>query len=406
MIIKSVRNVMVAAATLATAIQAQAPRPVPAENQGALRPAVPVEPIAAIVEAFRTHSVVALGNVEFRGNEQSHAFQVALIRDPRFTAVATDVLVEFGNARYQDVIDRFVHGEEVPYDSLRRVWQDTTQVEYEWDLPIYEGFFRAVRTTNASLPPNRQVRVLLGDPPLDWDRIHNLDDLHRAMGDRDGHAVDVLRREVLAKGRRALVIYGGQHLIRKNTIPGAADEWSRGIVGRLEKDNITSVFTILPETRRDLRALQSDVTSWPNPSLAILRGTVLGSAIWDPNPRMRPARMEEQVDAILYLGPPSSMTASKLSPTLCSDPQYMEMRLKRLGLVPSPAGAAFTPADQLKDYCAHPEGSSEIPDREPAITELIRKTLQDAAQGKVNPGSVAPESRERLIPFLQRDGPR
>jgi hypothetical protein len=250
------------------------------------------------------------------------------------------------------------------------------------------------------------LRVLLGDPPIDWDKVRNLDDLHKAMGDRDGHPVHVLRREVMAKGRRALVIYGSQHLIRKNTTPGAADEWARGIVARLEKDNITRVFTILPETRRDLRALQSDVPSWPNPSLATLRGTALGSAIWDPNPQARPVRMEEQADAILYLGPPSSMTMSKLSPTLCSDPQYMEMRLRRLGLIPPAPGASSTPADQLKDYCAHPNGYSEIPDRDPVITELVRKTIQDAAQGKVNPDSIAPESRERLISFLQRDGPR
>jgi len=144
------------------------------------QPAVPVEPIAAIVDAFRSRAVVAIGNVEFRGNEQCHAFQMELIRDPRFAAVANDILVEFGNSRYQDVVDRFVRGEEVPYESLRHVWQDTTQVEYEWDLPIYEDFFRTVRSANASLPQNRQLRVLLGDPPIDWKDIHNLQDLRQA----------------------------------------------------------------------------------------------------------------------------------------------------------------------------------------------------------------------------------
>src|SRR5690349_16382387 len=94
--------------------------------------ALPVEPVSAIVTAFRSHAVVALGNVEFRGNEQAHTFQVSLIRDPRFTAVANDILVEFGNSRYQDLVDRFMRGEDIAYDLLRRVWQNTTQVEYEW----------------------------------------------------------------------------------------------------------------------------------------------------------------------------------------------------------------------------------------------------------------------------------
>lgn len=393
---KSLFGGIACATTTAAFLCAQAPAPVPS---------APVEPIPAIVEAFRSHPIVALGNVE-GGNEQSHAFQLALLRDPRFTAVASDILVEFGNALYQDVVDRFVRGEDIAYESLRRVWQNTTQVEYEWDLPVYEDFFRTVRAVNASLPRSRQIRVLLGDPPVDWDQVHNLEDLRKAMGDRDGYALEVLRRDVLANGRRALVIYGGQHLLRRNTIPRAADEWASGIVARMEKDRLAAGFTILPETRRDLRALQPDVASWPIPSLALLRGTLLGSTIWDPRPQRRPVRMEEQFDAILYLGPPSSMTSARLAPALCSDRDYMKMRTWRLGLIPPPPGATLTPADQLKENCAHPGKLTEVLDREPAITERIARLLRDAAQGRVDADGIAPESRTRLIPFLESDGPR
>ena len=399
-------RVLAGAVAIAVPMRVQVSMAAPTAKEALAKPAVAVEPIGAIVQAFRSHAIVALGNVEFSGNEQSHNFQLSLIRDSSVTASVNDIVVEFGNARYQDVMDRFVRGEDVPYDSLRRAWQNTTQVEWEWDLPIYEDFFRTVRAVNDSLPRARQLRVLLADPPIDWDSVHTLDDLRRSIGDRDGYAVDLLCREVLAKGHRALVIYGGQHLIRKNTVPGAEDEWARGIVARLEKDKITSVFSILPETRRDLKTLQADVALWPIPSLAMLRGTTLGSAIWNPGPQQRLVRMEDQADAILYLGPPSSLTSSKLPLRLCSDHNYMEMRMRRLSLVPSPSGATLTPADQLKDYCAHPEGLKEIPDREPAITDLVRKTLVQAAQGKVDQESIAPESRERLIPFLQRDGPR
>lgn len=379
----------VCATAMAVLLRAQAPMPEPAQKRDSPGPAAPAEPISAIVEAFRSHALVALGNVE-GGNEQSHAFQLSLIRDPRFTAVANDIVVEFGSARYQDVVDRFVRGEEVAYESLRRVWQDTTQVEYEWDLPIYEEFFRAVRAVNASLPRARQLRVLLGDPPIEWEHVRNLQDLEKAMGDRDLYAVDVLRREVLAKGRRALVIYGGAHLIRKNTTPGAADEWGRGIIARIEKDRLATAFTILPETRRDLRELQPDVASWPVPSLARLAGTALGSAIWATGPQRRAVRSEEQIDAILYLGSPSSMTAAKLSPELCSDRAYMEMRSSRLALIPAPPGAPFGPAQQLKDYCAHPAGLTEVSDQEPAITERVRKPAAGCARACAVAGSSSP----------------
>jgi hypothetical protein len=93
------------------------------------------------------------------GSEQLHAFRLSLIRDPEFPAAVNDIVVEFGNARYQDLMDRFVRGGEVAYEMLRHVWQDTTQVTAVWDRPIYEEFFRAVGTMNTLLPSERQVWV-------------------------------------------------------------------------------------------------------------------------------------------------------------------------------------------------------------------------------------------------------
>src|SRR6266567_7926357 len=169
--IKGLLGVVVAGTVFTTVMRAQTSMPLPTGKETQSKPATPLGPITAIIEAFRSHTVVALGNVEFRGNEQSHAFQLSLIRTPGFAATVNDILVEFGDARYQEVIDRFLRGEEVPDESLRSVWQNTTQVEYEWDLPIYEEFFRAVRAVNAALPRSRQLRALLGDPPIDWDKV-------------------------------------------------------------------------------------------------------------------------------------------------------------------------------------------------------------------------------------------
>jgi len=94
-------------------------------------------------------------------NEQGHTFRLSLIRDPRFAATVNDSVVESGNARNQDVMDRFVPGDDVPYDVLRQVWQNTTQPHAVWDVPIYEELFRTVRSVNESLPRERQLRVLV-----------------------------------------------------------------------------------------------------------------------------------------------------------------------------------------------------------------------------------------------------
>lgn len=58
----------------------------------ALPPAKPVEPIEAILDAFKTHNVVALDEGS-HGNEQGHAFRLALLRDPRFPDPVNDIVV-------------------------------------------------------------------------------------------------------------------------------------------------------------------------------------------------------------------------------------------------------------------------------------------------------------------------
>ena len=361
------------------------------------RPAMPIEAISAIVQQFKSHTVVALGDNE--ASVQGSEFRIKLVRDPRFAAVVNDIVVEFGNSRYQDLVDRFTRGEKIPPESLRHVWQDTTQVEYTWDLPIYEQFFQAVREVNSSLQGSRKLRVLLGDPPIEWEKVHSLDDLKRWLN-RDRVAAEVVRREVLAKGRRALIIYGDQHLIRPATT--AAPNIVGGTVAQLERSG-TSVFTIHTETRQDLSALQPDVASWPKPSLAILRDTTLGAAVTDSR---HPSRLADQFDAVLYLGPPGEMTLSRLSRALCSDHSYLEMRLARLALIPPPPSAAVSPTRMLKEYCQHPDGPVELADTDPETTQLVRDTLTDAARGEADPDRFAHESRERLAAFLRNNGPR
>lgn len=283
----------------------------------------PLDAIATILDAFRTHAVVAID--EPHGDEQSHAFRLSLIRDPRFAAVVNDILVEFGNSRYQAVMDRFVSGERVPDGELRNVWQNTTQVHTIWDRPIYEEFFRAVRTLNATLPPDRRLRVLLGDPPIDWDAVRTEEDLRSArksLPGRSTHPADVLIKESLGKGRRSLVVYGALHLIRQNAT-GA------NLMERVETGGGTRAFIVISASNLDALGVNHDV--WPHPSLALPVGTSLAN----------------QLDAVLYLGPKSSRTSSRLTAALCSDRRYLEMRIRRMTL-----GGNKNAAEQLDEECA------------------------------------------------------
>lgn len=300
---------------IAASSSAQEPSPAP-------RPAVPVEPIAAVLDAFQSHSVVAL--CDAHGNEQAHAFLLSLLRHPRFAAIVNDIVVEFGNAKYQDVIDRFVRGDDVPDETLRLVWRSTTMPHGAADLPMFEEVFRAVRDINKPLPPERRLRVLLGDPPIDWDTVRGRDDHFAWIAMRDSHPAAVIQLEVLAKTRRALVLYGQLHFQRQNLFSNYdMTMWqAQTIVSLLERATPTRVFTIWG-AGGTLETLQPDAKSWPIPRLAIVRGTVLGAAdfsayysgtmirttfkdgagVATPKEEWRSMRAEDQLDAILYLGP-------------------------------------------------------------------------------------------------------
>jgi hypothetical protein len=328
-----------------------------------LAPTGPVNAIDGIIAAFETHRIVTLPDAH--GDAQRHAFLLSLVRDPRFVRTVDDIVVEFGNSRYQDVVDRFVRGEDVPYESLRLAWRNVTQASLAADSSHHEEFFRAVRaanTANESSPGGRKVRVLLGDPPIDWDAIQTREDYTPWIDMRDAHPAAMLQTEVIAKRRRALLVYGTGHLQRKQVMSNfEMEDWrAQTIVSLVERAGPTKVFTIASADRKH-------ADGWTPPALFYLRGTPLGTldvteffggfgrfTVRDgkmvpvPKVQWRTLRAEEQFDALLYLGPPSVATSPEpFSTALCAEPGYVDMRLRRLALAHLPPSET----ERLKKLC-------------------------------------------------------
>ena len=90
---------------------------------------------AELLGAFDRVPVVALG--EAHGLQEEHDFLGTLLRHPDFPARVNDIVVEFGNALYQDVVDRYLAGEAVDRSELRQAWRNTTQSPLQqWDSPV------------------------------------------------------------------------------------------------------------------------------------------------------------------------------------------------------------------------------------------------------------------------------
>jgi hypothetical protein len=316
-------------------------------QQSATRPAAPIEPVSAILDAFRTHTVVALGEGP-HGNEQGHAFRLLLIRDPRFAANVNDIVVECGNGRYQNVIDQYVRGERVSDEAFRKVFSDSSTQNAVCDHSIYAELVQVVRTVNASNSADFQVRVLLGDPPVDWNRVRTWEDLRKQAGNRNQFVFDLVNREVVQKHRHALIIYGDGHFQARSDRP------PRSILARLDSAGVRTLA--IASSFADYAGIQPDVASWPVPSMAFIRGTPIGHKPFSffygaPPPGAKwPIPLEDHFDAILYLGPRSTMTMSHLPPELCADRAYMDMRTKRIVLGPN--GRDDNALYALKLYCA------------------------------------------------------
>lgn len=330
-------------------------------QQGARPALTPHEPIGAILDAFLDHDVIGLSDGRTHGDEEAMVFRVALIRSLRFVAMPIDIVVENGNARYQDVMDRYVRGEAVGFGELRHVWDDTTQPQTVNGTDDIPPVYVALREINRSLPRARQHRAILGDPPIDWSLIHTHDEFQVWLAQRDASGAAMIQREILTRGRKALAIYGGGHLQRKQQASNYKMDHplAQTVISLLDRASART-FVISGVGERD------EVRSWPVPALALIRGTTFGAEViaqgglprvdvkpdgtFVPIPRDQWIDLteEEQIDAVLYLGPNSTLRVRPLPPSLCTDPGYLDNRLQRMAI----AGLPASEAERLKAFCA------------------------------------------------------
>jgi hypothetical protein len=347
---------ILAAASMAGA---QAPRP-PAPTA---RPAVD-----GILAAFEKHPLVGLGDMH--GMAQQEDFFVTLIRDPRFAKEVGNVVVEFGTATHQDILDRYVNGGRVPFAELRSVWSDVVG----WTPTVtglgYVNFFVQVRTVNLSLPPEQRIRVWLGEPVIDWSNVKTLADITPAMSQRDSYPASIIKREILAKGKKALVIYGGTHFANPDMPADIIPETLQTLV---ERDYPDAFFIVLPYwgfvEKACSAAFEQRYEDWPTPALAFpVRGSTIEDALRKPACRASPpsdviirlpnrteaelaemrtkfATAQESMlsglngDALLYLGPAATLTRTPEEPSIYLDAAYraeINRRLQIRGLPPLP----------------------------------------------------------------------
>ena len=164
-----------------------------------------------MIRLFQTHDIVMFGEVH--DSEQEYEWLCKLVKTPGFADHVDDIVVEFGNALYQKTVDRYVAGEDVPFDEVQKAWRNMV-ADAEPVSPVYGWLYRAVREANMKHPGKRGIRLLMGSPPGDWSKIKNSADLAPYEAEREQWYANVVKTEVLAKHRHALLIMGAGHFLR------------------------------------------------------------------------------------------------------------------------------------------------------------------------------------------------
>jgi hypothetical protein len=347
----------------------------PASAQTGKMTAVPAAD--GIFAAFQTHPLVGIG--EHHRIQQELDFYAALVRDPRFAREVGNVVVEFGGTVHQDIIDRYVDGQYVPYTELRKVWTDTVG----W-IPVvpaigYANFFAQVRQVNKSLPQGQRIHVWLGDPPIDWSKIKTHADWQALNSTRDTFPAALIEKQILARGKKALIIYGGGHFMPPT--PGSAGEKMEEAGWRnttwadiIRRDHPGALYTVFPyggmQDKTCAQQIESLTADWPVPALATpIKGSDIAAkqyacnktTIQDGNfpPAMTDAEKERVLetmksgpslvgDAMLYLGPSDSLTYSPYIPDMYLDLDYAKT-VARHNLLQT---GQTMPEYPVKDYAA------------------------------------------------------
>jgi hypothetical protein len=330
-----------------------------------------------IFAAFQTHPLVGIG--EHHRIQQELDFYSALVRDPRFAREVGNVVVEFGGAVHQDIIDRYVDGQYVPYTELRKVWTDTVG----WIAAVpsigYANFFATVREVNLALPPLQRIHVWLGDPVIHWDKIKTHAEWQALEHQRDTYPVTLIEREILTPGKKALVIYDAGHYVPP--LPGSAgekmreagwdtDSWADTIRQRHPGALYVALFYNGTPDKTCSRAVESGMTDWPVPALATplkdsdvaarlrtcnqprknLDGQFL-SSFTEAEKQQAAAFYADTAsygDALLYLGPSATLTYSPFMPDRYLDPDYERIVARHYLLQ---TGEVY-PTYKVQDYAA------------------------------------------------------
>ena len=191
-----------------------------------------------ILQMFNNHNIIGLGEGEHHLVD-SHQFFQKILDNKKIQETINIVIVEFANASHQDTLDKYIFGEEVSIDELRKIWRESTQcINRFGEATIYFELLKKIRNVNFTLASNKKIRVLGGDPPIDWTSIRSLADYLKINIKRDLFAADLAIEYGVKHSKKVLMIYAEYHLTK------ISDKSRKDLLNEINDTSIKDLPTI------------------------------------------------------------------------------------------------------------------------------------------------------------------
>ena len=303
------------------AAAALAQNPVPSEQPR------PEDASQAMAHLFQTHDIVLFGEVH--GSKQEYAWLCQLVNSPEFDDRVDDIVVEFGNSLYQDTVDRYITGEDVPFEQVQNAWRNMI-ASIGPVSPVYGLLYQAVREVNLKRRGKHQIRLVMGSPPGDWDKIKSSADLALYEAEREQWYVQQVRSQVLAKHHRALLIMGAGHFLRgeaqvlhdellmqqhRDVPPVDNSQLGPGYIEQELRAAGANPYLVVFGTNAigDQGEVDKRFASWRAPALVPLSNNWVGALPAQPvisggHARATPLTLADEADALLYVAPCSELS--------------------------------------------------------------------------------------------------
>ncbi|WP_221797077.1 hypothetical protein [Oceanobacter mangrovi] len=264
--------------------------------------------------------LLALGDIH--GSEKPMDYLLQQLQQPTIARQIDNIVVEFGNSRYQQLADDYVlAGMDIPPQQLNRIWRETLYF-MAWQTPQYIRLIEYLRQYNGS--HSHHIRLVLAEPVFDWNRITR-DEWNELTVTREASYQHIIQTEVVDKNESAVLLFGSFHQMKEPIEVQGKEGKFVSVVARLVQQGI-KVITVWPHTGPVLE-------NYPQSALIDLRREAFGQQrLSDFSPRfLSNEPLRNIADYYLYQG--ADLRDARPDPANITDTDWHTEMLRRAYLL-------------------------------------------------------------------------